>query len=203
MRVLVATENRGKLLEFEEGLAPLGWTVASLDGIGVRLPPETGISYEENAFIKAAFTAAVTGQPSLADDSGLEVEALGGEPGVFSARFGNLSNDHDRNLYLLERLKGVRAPRRAKFVSVIVIAFPTGWTQTYRGEVAGEVLEGPRGTGGFGYDPLFFVPELGKTFAEVPLEEKRAFSHRGRALEKVVSAFQRRTTLAREQHRTP
>lgn len=195
MRVLIATENRGKLLEFEEGLAPLSWNLASLDGLGVRLPPETGISYEENAFIKAAFTAAVTGEPSVADDSGLEVEALGGQPGVFSARFGNLSNDHDRNLYLLERLKHVPAPRRAKFVSVIVIAFPTGWTQTYRGEVEGEVLEGPRGAGGFGYDPLFFVPDLGRTFAEVSLEEKRAFSHRGRALKKMIAAFQGRTPI--------
>ena len=195
MRVLIATGNRGKLLEFEEGLAPLGWNLANLEGIGVSLPAETGVSYEENAFIKAAFTAAVTGQPSLADDSGLEVEALNGEPGVFSARFGNLSSDHERNLYLLERLRDVPAPRRAKFVCAVVIAFPTGWTQTYRGEVEGELLEGPRGTGGFGYDPLFFVPELGMTFAEASIEEKRAFSHRGRALEQVIASFKERSPV--------
>jgi XTP/dITP diphosphohydrolase len=197
VRVLIATENRGKLLEFEAGLKPLGWDVASLEGLGVKLPPETGLSYEENAFLKAAFVAAVTGEVALADDSGLEVEALGGEPGVFSARFGNLGSDHDRNLYLLERLKGVPTPRRARFVCVIVMAFPTGWTRTYRGEVEGELIEGPRGAGGFGYDPLFFVPELGKTFAEAGIDEKRAISHRGRALDEVIEAFRGRTTLAR------
>jgi XTP/dITP diphosphohydrolase len=197
VRVLIATENRGKLLEFEAALAPLGWDVGGLEGRGIKLPPETGVSYEENAFIKAAFITAVTGEVALADDSGLEVEALGGEPGIFSARFGNLTNDHDRNLYLLERLKTAPAPRRATFVSLIVMAFPTGWTQSYRGEVEGEILEGPRGAGGFGYDPLFFSPELGKTFAEAGMDEKRKVSHRGRALDQVIESFQNLQPLAR------
>jgi XTP/dITP diphosphohydrolase len=197
VRVLIATENPGKLLEFEAALAPLGWDVGSLEGLGIKLPPETGVSYEENAFVKAAFVTAVTGEVALADDSGLEVEALGGQPGIFSARFGNLNTDHDRNLYLLEQLKNVAAPRRAKFVSAIVMAFPTGWTQTYRGEVEGELLEGPRGQGGFGYDPLFFSPELGKTFAEASTDEKRKVSHRGRALDRVIESFSNLEPLAR------
>jgi XTP/dITP diphosphohydrolase len=190
VQVIVATGNQGKLIEFEEALAPLGWRLTTLEGLGVTLPPETGATYEENAFIKAGFTAAVTGEVAIADDSGLEVDALGGEPGVYSARFGHQNSDLERNLYLLDRIKDVPAPRKARFVSVIVIAFPTGWTQSYRGEVEGELLEGPRGQGGFGYDPLFFCPELGKTFAEATVAEKRLVSHRGRALAQMVRAFQ-------------
>ena len=145
MRVIVATNNHGKLLEFREALEPLGWELLSLNGFDVKLPPEDGFSYEENAFIKAAFTSAVTGIATIADDSGLEVDALDGAPGLYSARYGNKDSDLERNLYLLTNLSHVPMPRKAKFVSVIALAFPDGRCETYRGECHGEILEGPRG----------------------------------------------------------
>ena len=190
MRVIVATSNHGKLLEFREALEPLGWELLPLDGFDVKLPPEDGFSYEENAFIKAAFTSAVTGIATLADDSGLEVEALGGAPGLYSARYGNKSSDLERNLYLLTQLAHHPMPRRAKFVSVVALAFPDGRCETFRGECPGEILEGPRGEAGFGYDPLFFMPELGKTFAETDVATKRVVSHRGIALRSLLAAAQ-------------
>ena len=187
MEVVVATGNAGKLREFQEALRPLGWTLLDLSRFDVTLPPETGSTFEENADIKAVFTAAVTGRVALADDSGLEVEALGGEPGLYSARFGGKANDRERNAYLLERLALVPAPRRARFVSVVTLAYPGGRTLHARGEVEGLILEAPRGEEGFGYDPLFLVPHLGKTFAELTVAEKRPLSHRGRALEALLN----------------
>lgn len=189
MRVIVATTSAGKLAEFRDGLAALGWTLEDLSGRpGLRMPAEDGVSFEENAHLKAATIAHATGLPTLADDSGLEVDALGGEPGVRSARFGNRKTDLERNLLLLDRLSAVRAPRLARFVSVIALAYPDGHLETYRGEAVGEILEGPRGAGGFGYDPLFLVPALGRTYAELSVPEKRAVSHRGRAIELLLEA---------------
>jgi XTP/dITP diphosphohydrolase len=190
MRVILATSSAGKLLEFQEGLAPLGWELLGLDQFNVTMPPEDGATYEENAMIKAASISLVTKMVALADDSGLEVEALNGSPGVYSARFGNQKTDLERNLYLLENIKNVSPPRKAKFVSVIALAHPDGFVESYRGEIEGLILEGPRGEAGFGYDPLFLVPELGKTFAELSVEEKRKISHRGRALEALFLAYQ-------------
>jgi XTP/dITP diphosphohydrolase len=181
VRVVLATANAGKVAEFEEGLAGIGWTIEALPP-GIELPEETGSSYEENAALKAAFTAHALGLPALADDSGLEVEALAWEPGVYSARYGNRASDRERNLLLLENLRRMPHPRRARFVSVLALAWPDGRLRSYRGEVNGEILEGPRGSGGFGYDPLFYYPELDRTFAELTVEEKRAVSHRGRAI---------------------
>jgi XTP/dITP diphosphohydrolase len=190
MRVIIATSNRGKLLEFQEGLAPLGWELLGLDGFQVPMPPENGATYEENAMIKAASISLATKMVALADDSGLEVEALGGAPGVYSARFGNKNSDLERNLFLLDNLKTTPPPRKAKFVSVIALAHPDGFIETYRGEIEGSILEGPRGEGGFGYDPLFLVQSLGKTFSELTVPEKRKISHRGRALEALFKAYQ-------------
>ena len=180
-RVVLATSNRGKVREFQEALSALGWTLEGLPD-GLQLPEETGSTYEENAALKAAFAAHALNLPALADDSGLEVEALAWEPGVYSARYGGKGSDRERNLLLLENLRGTPGPRRARFVSVIALAWPDGRLESYRGEVYGEILEGPRGSGGFGYDPLFLYPPLGRTFAELSVEEKRAVSHRGRAL---------------------
>jgi XTP/dITP diphosphohydrolase len=190
MRVIVATSNHGKLVEFREALEPLGWELLSLDGFDVKLPPEDGFSYEETAFIKAAYTSAVTGIATIADDSGLEVDALGGAPGLYSARYGNKDSDLERNLYLLTQLSHVPMPRNAKFVSVIALAFPDGRCETYRGECLGEILEGPRGEAGFGYDPLFYSPELGQTFGEADVTTKRTISHRGNALRALLAAAQ-------------
>lgn len=191
MRLLIATSNPGKFREIRDGLAPLGWTLFSLLDYPFKMPPEEGSTFEDNAVLKAAFVAKQSGMPTLADDSGLEVAALGGEPGVYSARYGDKKTDTERNVYLLERLKGVPPrERKAKFVAVLVMAYPDGYMELYRGETEGEILEAPRGEWGFGYDPLFYLPEAGKTFAEMTLEEKAAHSHRGKALRKLLEAHQ-------------
>jgi XTP/dITP diphosphohydrolase len=189
MRVIVATHNPGKLHEFREALEPLGWDLLGVSGYGIPMPLEDGTTYEENSLIKAAGICHATRTPALADDSGLEVEALNGAPGVYSARFGMANTDVERNTYLLDLLRDVSVPRRARFVSVLTVAYPDGHVESYRGEVEGEILEGPRGNSGFGYDPLFYYPELGKTFAELTTAEKRHVSHRGRALDKLLEAY--------------
>ncbi len=190
MRVLVATGNPGKLKELKDGLRPLGWALYSLEAFGLSLPEETGLTFEDNALLKAAYAAKHSGLVALADDSGLEVDALEGEPGVFSARYGGKKTDTERNLYLLERLRGVpEAARTARFVAVLVLAYPDGRVEVFRGETEGRILEAPRGSHGFGYDPLFYVPEAGKTFAEMRPEEKARYSHRGKALRALISAY--------------
>jgi XTP/dITP diphosphohydrolase len=190
MRLLIATSNPGKFREIKEGLAPLGWTLFSLLDYPFKMPPEEGSTFEDNAVLKAAFAAKHSGLPTLADDSGLEVAALGGEPGVYSARYGDKKTDTERNVYLLERLKGVTpGQRQAKFVSVLVMAYPDGYMELYRGETEGEILEAPRGDWGFGYDPLFYLPEAGKTFAEMTMQEKAIYSHRGKALRMLLEAY--------------
>ncbi|WP_019586484.1 RdgB/HAM1 family non-canonical purine NTP pyrophosphatase [Deinococcus apachensis] len=185
MRVVVATGNAGKVREIEEALGSLGWRLEGLNGL--PLPEETGTTYEENAALKACAAALTTGLPALADDSGLEVEVLGGQPGVYSARFGNRATDTERNLYLLERMRYM-ANRRARFVSVVILAHPDGQIETYRGELTGTLLEGPRGENGFGYDPLFVPDGETRTLAEMTVAEKRAISHRGRALAALMQA---------------
>ncbi len=182
--MVVATSNPGKVNEFREALSGLGWQLEALGN--VTLPEETGSTYAENAMIKAAAASMQTGLPALADDSGLEVAALGGEPGIYSARFGDRKDDHERNLYLLERTRNA-ADRRARFVSVLVLAYPDGHIEEYRGEVDGKLLEGPRGVGGFGYDPLFGLPD-GRSLAQLSLAEKRAVSHRGKAFAALKAA---------------
>lgn len=186
-RVVVATSNPGKVVELTDALAPLGWTLVPLPG--VPMPPEDAATYEENAALKACTISLATGLPAIADDSGLEVEALNGEPGVYSARFGGRENDLERNLYLLERMKK-QQNRRAKFVSVVVLAYPDGHLETYRGEVHGSLLEGPRGEHGFGYDPLFEIDELGRTMAELTTDQKLQVSHRGQALAELMQAHE-------------
>lgn len=179
MRVVVATGNPGKVREIEEALSDLSWELEYM--VGLALPEETGTTYEENAALKACAVALATHTAALADDSGLEVEALGGEPGVYSARYGKRANDLERNTYLLDKLRR-HTNRRAKFVCVIILAYPDGHLETYRGELPGTLLEGPRGENGFGYDPLFLPDGETRTLAEMSIAEKRAISHRGRAL---------------------
>jgi XTP/dITP diphosphohydrolase len=185
---VVATTNRGKLREIEEILAPLGLSVTSLAAYpGFPEIEEDGATFEENAVKKAQFTAAFTGEIALADDSGLEVDYLGGAPGVRSARFaGEPKNDAANNAKLLRLLAGVPWEKRtARFRCVIAVATPDGAVATAEGTCEGFILTEPRGTGGFGYDPLFYFPEYGKTFAELPPEVKNQVSHRGRALAKL------------------
>ena len=148
---------------------------------------ETGATFEENALLKARAVMEASGLPAIADDSGLCVDALNGAPGVYSARYGGAGlDDEGRYRLLLENMRGM-LDRRCKFVSVICCACPNGDVLTARGECSGTLAYAPKGEGGFGYDPIFFVPEMKMTFAELTQEEKNAVSHRGRAL----STFQR------------
>lgn len=186
--LVIATENAGKVAEFRALLAPLGVTLQTAAAAGVgAFPPETGATFAENAIQKARFVAEQTGLPAIADDSGLLVAALDGEPGVHSARFGGPGlDDRGRTRLLLETL-GQEPNRAAQFMSVIVFVDSHDEAHTFVGAVHGEITHEPRGERGFGYDPVFFVPELGGTFAEVSLEAKDAISHRGVAVRKFTA----------------
>jgi XTP/dITP diphosphohydrolase len=186
--LLVATGNRGKFREIE-GL--LRDAVARLyspeDFPGIPRVEEDGATFAENAVKKAQSAAIASGKPVIADDSGLEVDALGGRPGVYSARFaGKDANDSRNNARLLEELGNLPEQQRsAAFRCVIALCFPDGGCRTFTGALHGVILKEPRGTDGFGYDPLFLVPECGRTLAELPLDVKNAISHRGQALAKL------------------
>ena len=190
LRVLIASSNQGKVAEYQELLAGLDCELLSLGDVGISGDiAETGDTYDQNASLKAVECAARSGLLTLADDSGLEVEALGGEPGVRSARYaGEHASDRQRVAYLLEKLRDVPAERRgARFVCVIAIATPAGEVTFCRGECPGMIVTEPRGERGFGYDPAFLLMDLGLTMAELPPGIKNQLSHRGRA---VVSARQ-------------
>jgi len=183
--LVVATLNRAKGREIAEILADLPYEVRVLADVpGAALPEETERTYRGNALLKARAAARQSGMLALADDSGIEVDALGGEPGVLSARFGGPGlDDRGRTALLLERLRGVPPERRtARFRCVIAIVAPDGAAQVVEGTAEGVIAEAPRGAGGFGYDPVFFYPPLGRTFGELSEAEKARVSHRGAAL---------------------
>ena len=184
MKLILASKNPGKLRELQEILGELHVEVLMESQVGLDLDvEETGTTFEENSFLKADAVMKASGMAAIADDSGLMVDALDGAPGVYSARYGNLHNDADRTAYLLKNLESVPEEKRtAKFVSVITACFPDGRVIQARGECPGVITRSPRGSGGFGYDPVFLVPELGATFSELSPEEKNRISHRGRAL---------------------
>ena len=182
-RFVLASHNPGKLREMRDILSELGIEVLSQKDAGVDVDPEeTGTTFEENAIIKAKAVMEASGLPAVADDSGLMVDALGGAPGVYSARFGGSHDlpDSYRNEYLLKKLENTEQ-RGAKYVSVIAVAYPDGRILTARGECHGEIAETEKGSGGFGYDPLFRLPD-GRHMAELTSEEKNRISHRGIAL---------------------
>jgi XTP/dITP diphosphohydrolase len=190
--LILATGNKGKIIEIENMLSPFSVKLMGLKDFG-PIPPvvEDGETFEENAYKKAHFTAKVLGFPALADDSGLMVEALGGEPGVHSARYaGEGATDKERNLKLLRAMEGVE-DRKAVFACVIVIAVPRGPALTYEGRCEGLIAHEAKGEKGFGYDPLFYYPPLKKTFGQMSMEEKNAISHRGKALAEVRAEFQK------------
>ena len=183
--LVIATSNPGKFNEIGALLHDLGVLLLPLDRVGpIEVPPESGESFQENAMLKAAAVARASGQLALADDSGLEVDALGGQPGVVSARFGGpQASDADRNGLILEMLRGVpTAGRTARFCCVVAIAEPQGPTRFAEGICEGRIALAPRGTRGFGYDPIFEIPFLGKTFAELDPELKIRLSHRAKAM---------------------
>ena len=182
MKLVLASKNPKKLKEMREILSHLGVEVCMQSDVGVDVDvEETGTTFEENSLLKAKAVMEASGLPAIADDSGLCVDALGGAPGVYSARYGGPGlDDEGRYRLLLENMRG--QPRAAKFVSVITCCFPNGDVLTARGECPGTIAFAPMGEGGFGYDPVFFLPKLKKTFAQLTPEEKNAISHRGLAL---------------------
>lgn len=193
MKAVLASHNQKKIKELRAILADLGIEVLSQEEAGVDLEPEeTGTTFEENARIKAQAMVNATGLPALADDSGLEVRALGGEPGVYSARYGGPGlDDTGRYQRLLQAMQG-QTDRACRFVSVICCVFPDGTELTARGECPGVLAQEPSGTGGFGYDPVFYLPEWGKTMAQLSPEEKNGISHRGNALRNFKKEWEKR-----------
>ena len=184
-RLVLATRNPAKRAELERMLADLPLEVRSLADYPDLPPlPEQGSTYEENARSKALAVARALGEVALADDSGLEVDYLEGQPGVYSARFlGEDATDEDRNREILRRLEGVPPENRtARYRAVVAVAFPDGRVYSFHGACEGAIALEPRGKGGFGYDPIFYLPELDRTVAELAPQEKDLISHRGQAL---------------------
>ncbi len=184
MRLLIATHNPGKVREYRQLLHGLPHQLLSLDDVGIADDvPETGTTYEENALLKARAYAQQSGLLTLADDSGLEVDALEGAPGVRSARYaGDHANDADRVQYLLQRLRDVPLDERtARFRCVIALVWPEGREELVEGTCEGIIVEEPRGSRGFGYDPIFLIAGDSRTMAELSAEEKNRISHRARA----------------------
>lgn len=187
-KLVIATHNPGKLREIEELVAPFGIAVVGAGALGLPEPEETGTTFEANAELKARAAASGSGLPALADDSGIVVHALGGAPGIYSARWAGPKKDFSAAMEKVEHeLKG-NADRRAYFVAVLALAWPDGKVETWRGEVHGALVWPPRGDKGFGYDPMF-VPESGAaTFGEMNPADKHKISHRARAFEKFEAA---------------
>lgn len=188
-QLLIATNNPGKTREFHELLDDIGVELVTPSQIGLDLDVlEDGSTYEENAAKKALAFAQASGLISLADDSGLEVDALGGEPGLYSARYGSPDggklSDGERRKYLISKLGGFPRPWTARFHATIAIATPDSKLQITHGFCEGEIIPEERGTGGFGYDPIFLLSNLGKTMAELSMDEKNRLSHRARAVMK-------------------
>lgn len=185
MKFVIATNNKKKLKELSAILETLGIDALSLKEAGVETDvEETGTTFAENARLKAENAMKITGLPAVADDSGLEVFALGGEPGIYSARYGgDLPDDEARYMYLLSNMRGIE-DRTARFVSTICCTFPDGDEILVEGEVRGEILEIAIGDGGFGYDPVFYLPDEECTMAQLSAERKNEISHRANALVK-------------------
>ncbi len=184
LTLLLATTNPGKLREYRQIFAQLPLHLTTLDEQGIDLEvEETGTTFAENAILKARAYAQASGLLTLADDSGLEIDALGGEPGVYSARWPSAATPYPERFRLIfDRLVGLPPEQRtARFRCVIALARPDGWQEVVEGVVEGIIGDAPRGENGFGYDPIFVVPALGQTTAELSPEEKHRISHRGRA----------------------
>ena len=187
-RVIIATKNKGKAKEFQQMFAPYGYEVQTLlDLPHIEDVEETGVTFEENAILKAETVAQELGVLVIADDSGLSIDALDGRPGVYSARYaGEDKSDEGNMAKVLDELQSVEeADRTARFHCVLAIAGPEIETQTVTGTCEGRILNEKRGDNGFGYDPIFFVPSLNKTMAQLTPEEKSSISHRGNALKQL------------------
>lgn len=195
MRIIFATGNRDKMKEIRAILADLGMEILSMKEAGLASDiVEDGATFEENAEIKARAVAGLCRDIVLADDSGLEIDALGGEPGIYSARYmGEDTSYRVKNMNLIDRLAGVPDERRtARFVCAIAVVFPNGSCEVVRGTIEGRIGYEERGSNGFGYDPIFIAPEYGCTTAELSEEQKNRISHRGKALEKMKTIIKDR-----------
>ncbi len=187
-KLLIATHNAGKLAEFQALCAPFGIEVTSSGALGLPEPEETGTTFTENALIKAHAAASASGLVALADDSGLCVEALGGDPGLYSARWAGPSRDFAFAMRKVHEALGAKLDRRAHFTAVLALAWPDGHAEVVEGRVDGVIAWPPRGTGGHGYDPVFLPEGSAQTFAEMDAAAKDAMSHRGRAFEALAQA---------------
>ncbi len=184
--LVVATHNPGKLREIEALVAPAGLTVVTAASLGLPEPEETGRTFADNAMLKAIAASIASGHPALADNSGVCVDALNGDPGVYSARWAGPQKDFAAAMQRVEdhlRVAGATTPeaRTARFVAVLCLAWPTGASATFRGEVRGHMIWPPRGDNGFGYDPMFVPDGYDRTYAEMATEEKKDMSHRALA----------------------
>jgi XTP/dITP diphosphohydrolase len=193
-RIVIATHNPGKLREMRELLAPYGVEAVSAGELGLAEPDETGTSFRDNARIKAAAAAAAAGQPAFADDSGLVVDALDGEPGIHSARWAGPSKDFCLAMQKINELlaaRGAKRPeqRKAHFVSALCVAWPDGHVEEFEDRVDGTLVWPPRGTLGFGYDPMFLPDGHARTFGEMPGDEKHGLPPRGKGLSHRARAF--------------
>ncbi|RUL51122.1 XTP/dITP diphosphatase [Lysinibacillus antri] len=187
-QVVIATKNKGKAKDFEALFTPLGYEVVTMFDVAPDMEiEETGTTFEENAVLKAETLAQALGKLVIADDSGLAVDALGGEPGVYSARYAGDHDDEANIIKVMEKMNEVPDEKRtARFCCALAIAGPEMESHTVFGTCEGVILREKRGTNGFGYDPIFFVPELNRTMAELTPEEKGAISHRGNAIRKLA-----------------
>ena len=188
--LVIATKNKGKIFEINDLLRGFPVSLKSLDDFGpIPEVEESGKTFDENAHKKASFTARILGMPCLADDSGLVIEALGGAPGVHSARYaGKNATDEQKCVKLMHAMQGI-TDRRAAFECVVSIAVPTGPALTYEARCEGLIAEQPAGSNGFGYDPIFYFPPFKKTFAELTTKEKSSVSHRGKAFMELKNEF--------------
>ena len=196
MRIILATHNQGKIREFREAFAELGWEAVPISEIAdLPDPEETGTTFEGNALQKARAYAAAVGEPVLSDDSGIIADALGDRPGIYSARYaGTHGDDEANNQKLIRDLAPYTGDeRKGRYVCVVALVWPDGRAVTAEGTCEGIIRDFYAGTGGFGYDPLFFLPQFGKTMAEISLEEKNSISHRGRALRALIAKLKTET----------
>ncbi|MCH4178729.1 MAG: RdgB/HAM1 family non-canonical purine NTP pyrophosphatase [Megasphaera sp.] len=191
--IVLATHNAGKIREFQSALTPLGYDVIPVHDIlpDIKEPEETGTTFAENARIKAAYYMKATGKPCLADDSGIIADALGDRPGIYSARYaGDDCDDEKNNQKLIADLSVVPPKERiVHYICILVLLYPDGKEIRSSGWCDGILRDYYAGHNGFGYDPLFYIPELGKTMAELTMAEKNSISHRGEALERLVSSL--------------
>ncbi len=197
MKLVLASNNRGKLAELQSMFSPLGVELVRQADLGVGEADEPFHTFVENALAKARFAAEHTGLPALADDAGLCVDAFGGQPGVqtayYATRFGYEKGDANNVRALLEQMRGVASRRAAMVSTLVAVRSPDDPEPLIAvGRVVGEIATEPRGDGGFGFDPVMFIPEFGKTFAELPVEVKNAHSHRGRSAQQMLALMRER-----------